>query len=98
MPPVDHATARALAEAAVIEPDPYWPDRPRVMIDDRYTIEREYGWVFFQYVPSAIVAGNAPVLVTRADGVVWSLGTAEPVDAYLARFERSGDPHREAAI
>ena len=98
MPPVDHASARALAEEFVNGPNPSWPDRPPVVIDDALTIERESGWVFFHGVPGVVVAGNAPVLVTRADGVVRPLGTAEPVDAYLARFERSGDPHREAAI
>jgi hypothetical protein len=94
---ISRDAARAKVEAFVNTPDPYWPDRPRVVVRDDVTLERPYGWVFFFDVPGRVVAGNAPVLVTREDGELRVLGTALPVETYLARFERSGDPHREAA-
>ena len=94
---ISRETARAKAEAFVNESDPQWPDRPRVTILDAQTLERPYGWVFFYNVPGHVIAGNAPMLVTRADGKLRSLGTALPVEEYLARFEQTGDPHRDQA-
>ena len=94
---ISRDAARTKVEAFVNKPDPYWPDRPRVVVQDDVTLERPYGWVFFYDVPGHVVAGNAPVLVTRDDGGLHVLGTALPVEAYLASFERTGDPHRDAA-
>jgi len=63
---------------------------------DRHTMERNFGWVFFydsklhvetgdfQYA----VAGNAPIVVTKADGALHVTGTAHPVEHYLKEFER----------
>jgi hypothetical protein len=84
-------------EAFINRPDPYWPDRPPLVIHDESTLERPYGWVFFWAVPGVLVAGNSPILVTKADGVLHPLGSALPVEEYLARFERTGDPHSDQA-
>ena len=89
--------ARAKVEALINEPNSQWPDRPRAVVREEFTLERPCGWVFFYDVPGQVVAGNAPVLVTREDGELHTLGTALPVEAYLARFEQSGDPHRDRA-
>jgi hypothetical protein len=89
--------ARDRVEALISRPDPSWPDRPPPAINDELTIERPYGWVFFWDVPGVLVAGNSPILVTRTDGVLHPLGSALPVEEYLARFERTGDPHRDQA-
>lgn len=72
----------------------------KLAILDEATRETPYGWVFFyqsaRYLQtrevSDALAGNAPVLVTKG-GAVHVLGTAEPTDAYLARFEKTGTPH-----
>jgi len=94
---ISRYAARAKVETLINEPDPYWPGRPRLEIRDELTLERAYGWVFFYDIPGHAAAGNAPVLVTSTDGEVHVLGTALPVEEYLARFERTGDPHRGAA-
>ena len=72
--------ARAKVEAFVNKPDPYWTDRPRVVVHFDVTIERPYGRVFLHDVPGHVVAGNAPVLVTREDDALRVLGTALPVE------------------
>lgn len=58
------------------------------------TMEREFGWVFFyqskRYLEtgnfSDILAGNAPLVVTKSDGRLHETGTAHPVEHYLERF------------
>lgn len=63
---------------------------------DRCTIEREFGWVFFydskRHVETGsfrdALAGNAPIVVTRADGQVHETGTALPLEQYLRKFEK----------
>jgi len=64
-----------------------------------HTLKRPYGWVFFYdsraYLASGktsdMVAGNAPIVVDRVDGEIRVTGTAQPLEAYLARYE-SGLP------
>ena len=61
---------------------------------DRFTLEREFGWVFFynskRYEEtgefSYTLAGNAPIVVTRDDGLMHETGTARPLEHYLAEF------------
>lgn len=65
-----------------------------VLLDSR-TIEKSFGWVFFydskEHAENGdfryALAGNAPVVVTRADGVIHETGTALPLEKYLERFE-----------
>lgn len=47
---------------------------------DGQTIERGFGWVYR-------LAGNAPVVVTKADGRVHQTGIAHPIEHYLKEFE-----------
>ena len=62
---------------------------------DNLTIERSFGWVFFYNSREHIetgdfryaLAGNAPIVVTRADGAIHETGTAFPLEHYLKRFE-----------
>jgi hypothetical protein len=67
---------------------------PFVLLDGS-TREFPFGWLFFydskrhqetQDIEDAI-AGNAPFVVTRADGKIHTLGTAMPVAHYLREFE-----------
>lgn len=70
-------------------------------IIDEFTIEADFGWVFFwqsrQYSrsgdPGDQLVGNAPLLVSRADGSLHETGTAEPIETYIENFIRCGDPH-----
>jgi hypothetical protein len=106
---IDRAAARALAEAEIRKSPPYrYPDSPApedLAVLDSATIERPYGWVFFygwrpdlpqSRDPAQALAGNAPMLVTRA-GAVHVMGTAHPVEYYLSNFERTGNVHARVA-
>lgn len=69
-----------------------------VILDD-YTIERPKFFVFFyessRYLETGAfedrLAGNSPILVDRRTGKPLFLGTAEPVEAYLAQYERANE-------
>lgn len=58
------------------------------------TIERSFGWVFFydsaRHMETGdfrdALAGNAPIVVTRADGRIHETGTAHPLEHYLKEF------------
>jgi hypothetical protein len=64
-----------------------------LLIDD-HTIERSFGWVYFytskRYAETGEIiyalAGNAPIVVTKADGRLHVTGTAYPVEHYLQAF------------
>lgn len=67
-----------------------------VVLLDEATMERNFGWVFFYDSKrhqetgstSDAIAGNAPLVVTRADGRLHETGTALPIERYLRRFEK----------
>lgn len=58
--------------------------------------EHDFGWVYFydlaEYVETGnflhALAGNAPVIVDRATGRLYSSGTAHPVEHYVEEFRR----------
>jgi hypothetical protein len=66
-----------------------------VLLDER-TMERDFGWIFFYNSKSYLetgeirhtLAGNTPIVVTRADGKAHLTGTALPVERYLEKFSR----------
>jgi hypothetical protein len=66
------------------------------LIDDQ-TLERDFGWVFFynsqRYLErrdfSDMLAGNAPVVVTKIDERLHVTGTARPLEHYLEKFENN---------
>ena len=65
-----------------------------VLVD--FEIEKEFGWVFFydsrphyeRGIESEALVGNAPIVVTKADGKLHETGTAYPLEHYLKEFER----------
>jgi hypothetical protein len=58
--------------------------------------EHDFGWVYFYDGSLHIetgnvldaVAGNAPLIVDRADGKLYATGTAWPIEHYLNEFRR----------
>ena len=66
-----------------------------LVILDAHTIEKSYGWVFFydsqRHVQSGdfrdSIAGNAPILIMKADGKIRETGTAMPLEHYLKQFD-----------
>jgi len=71
-----------------------------VLIEDA-TIEEDFGWVFFyqsqRYLESGdvsdMLAGNAPIIVSRVDGSLHETGTAHSLEFYVENFKRSGNPN-----
>jgi len=61
---------------------------------DQHTMERSFGWVYFyqskRYAEARDIlfalAGNAPIVVTKADGRLHVTGTARPIEHYLEAF------------
>jgi hypothetical protein len=91
---VTKAEARQLALDYLQSGEPKYEDFEVVLLDDE-TIERAFGWVFFfdskRHVETGdyryALAGNAPIVVTKADGQVHQTGTAYPIEHYLKGFE-----------
>jgi hypothetical protein len=85
--------ARKIA-AAYVSSQEEGVGRELVLLDAE-TIERAFGWVFFYDSRMHFetgefrysLAGNAPIVVTRADGVLHETGTGRPLAEYLKRFE-----------
>jgi hypothetical protein len=94
------AAARERALQSIARSTGLNPAEVRV-IDDA-TIEKYYGWVFFYnsagYLdtgnPRLALAGNAPIVVMKGSGEVIPLGTARPVEDYLAALEGKLDDGR----
>src|SRR5262245_25060991 len=63
------------------------------LLDDQ-TLERDFCWVFFynsqRYLESRdfrdMLAGNAPIVVTKIDGRIHVTGTGQPLEQYLQKF------------
>jgi hypothetical protein len=93
--PMNLADARQEAQAFLNSLPP-----PRefsyVLLDDD-VVERDRCFVFFYESSRHLetnrfedrLVGNGPILVNRTTGEVRQLGTAKPVEAYLAEFENS---------
>ena len=85
-----------MVERRINEPDPYWPDKPRIVVMEECTIEKEWGWVFFyqssEYLesgdPDSQLAGNAPYVVNKQNGELYSTGTALPIEEYIDEYEK----------
>jgi hypothetical protein len=90
---IDKARAEEIAEAWLHAPERR--GSPDLVLLRDLTWAKPYGWVFFydsrEHIEtgsiSSALAGNAPVLVLRRDGEVRVLGTARPVEEYLADYE-----------
>jgi hypothetical protein len=80
-----------------------WVDtvcRGQARIVREATIAKPYGWVFFYQskefldhgTESALLAGNAPILVDRHTDELRVTGTAQPLESYLKDYEKSLPP------
>ena len=65
-----------------------------LVLIEQQTLERNFGWVFFYDTKRHLetgdfrhaLAGNAPIVVTKADGRIHETGTAYPIEHYLKQF------------
>jgi hypothetical protein len=63
---------------------------------DEYTMETDFGWVFFWNSAKAKetgnyeddLVGNAPFIVDRRDGSVHDTSTAEPIEDIIKSYRR----------
>jgi len=85
-----YAEARSLALQ-------WWAAEPEHVVIDEMTIERSWGWMFFVVprVDARLYGGGGPLIVERASGKVIYTGSGEAPEAYLARYEATGDPHQQ---
>ena len=75
-------------------------NRPAHHLVVTQTLEYEFGWVYFynssEFVDTSdfkhSLAGNAPIIFCRSDSKLYTTGTAQPVEHYIAEF-RSGVRH-----
>ena len=87
--------AREKVEAKINEPDLYWPDKPKFLVDDKHTIEKEWGWVFFyntsEYLKSGDIdeelIGNVPYIANKNTGEIIETGTAYDIEHYIEEYE-----------
>lgn len=92
---IDKDTARRLAAENLQEGRQTADGITPVILDDK-TIERDFGWVFFyesrEYLDTGQfgfrMLGNAPIIIDRRDGSLHVTGTAQPVEHYIAAYER----------
>src|SRR5512134_340535 len=83
--PLSLQQAKALVQARI----EMLGDAPKLVVIDEHTIERAWGWVFFYSAANGEpMGGNAPYMVNRTSGELVETGTAEPIDAYIARYEK----------
>lgn len=75
----------------------YHVDGDELVVLEEETIQKEYGWIFLYTSRRLIetddlnymVGGNAPVVVNKRTGELTFLGTAEPLENYVRRYEQS---------
>lgn len=73
----------------------YQVEGDRLVIVDKETIEKEYGWIFFydslKHIETGddiyMVAGNGPLIVEKKDGSIYTLPTAPPLEHWIAQYE-----------
>jgi hypothetical protein len=91
------AQAQKQVEHHINQPDPYWPEKPRIVVLKEDTIEKDWGWVFF-YESSAYLdtgdfssklAGNAPFIVNKDNGELRATGTAYEIEHYIDEYEKT---------
>lgn len=95
-------TCEEAKRAALEEIKRAYQGREDIVVDDKHTITKPYGWVFFYNSRRFLehgealhaLGGNGPIVVESVTGRVSRLGTAHPVVQEIADFEsRNGYGH-----
>ncbi|HZH31862.1 MAG TPA: YrhB domain-containing protein [Pyrinomonadaceae bacterium] len=92
---IDHQEAREIVNREINKPNGAWPDMPEMIILDEYTVEKDYGWVFYWTSRpwretgdfKHALAGNGPIIVSRSDGSLYHCGTAPPIEDRIREQE-----------
>ena len=90
---IDKATAQQLVVDYLYK----FPQARRYhyVIMEEYTIEKEYGWIFFYNSrrfletgdESAALFGNGPIVVENSNGSIHPLGTLNPLEEEIGLYE-----------
>jgi hypothetical protein len=92
---IDKETAKQLVLNKINDPAFVVDAQSEMVVIDDYTIEKDFGWIFFwdsrvhqqtgefQYA----LTGNAPIIVNRYDGSLHWTGTAYPVEHFIRENE-----------
>ena len=92
---LDFETAKKIVEEQINLS--YNADGDELVVLEEETIQKEYGWIFFytsrRFIETGdfnhMVVGNAPIIVNRRTRSLTWLGTAEPLENYVRRYEES---------
>ena len=92
---INQLQAREIVYEEINKRDPYWPDKPEMIILDEYTTEEEYGWVFYWTSRPwhetgdfrHAIAGNGPIIISREDGSLYPCGTSPPLEDRIREQE-----------
>jgi len=89
--------AQQLVQKLITTPHPYdYPSTDRdLVVLEKSTIEKPYGWVFFynsrRFIETGnfgyALGGNGPILVTKETGKIIGFGTAYSIEDQLEKFE-----------
>jgi len=72
-----------------------------LVILDEYTIEKDYGYVFFYdsslYIETEDInhalGGNSPILIEKSTSKIIYTGTANSIEYYLENYEKYGSAY-----
>jgi hypothetical protein len=73
----------------------------KLIILEDSTQEYDFGWIFFydseafllEGNQSARLAGNAPIIIDRMDGIIHETGTAYPLEFYIENYRQYKSPY-----
>ncbi|SRR6266540_5800385 len=78
---INQRQARDIVYEEINKPDPYWHDKPEMIILDEHTVEKEYGWVFY-WTSRPWHSMSVNILDTRTGMKMW-----EKKEFYPLTFE-----------
>jgi hypothetical protein len=91
---IDHTQARQLALVEINQPHPHGLERLEMVLLDAFTIEEDFGWVFFYDSKlhqetddvSYALAGNGSIIINRYTGEIRCYGTACSPEFYISQY------------
>jgi len=94
---ISKSDARTIAETEIASYPQ--PANDRLILADRETIERDWGWVFYYTSErwlkygdlSSAMGGNPPIFIVRQSGTILHPGSEHDLDHYIGQFKATGE-------
>ncbi len=75
---------------------PSHANEPKIRLIISEVIEQDFGWVFLYETEENIssnshasrLAGNAPLIFDKSDGIIYITGTANSLESYIEQYRR----------